>query len=93
MIRFDRPDVEYQQAVYQAVSRALERRPEAQFDLVAVSPGAGSASDVAISSNRARDHAEDVLRTLVDMGLPARRITLAATATDVQGNEVHLYVR
>lgn len=93
VIRFDRPDVEYQQAVYQAVSRALERRPEAQFDLVAVSPGAGSASDVAISSNRARDHAEDVLRTLVDMGLPARRITLAATATDVQGNEVHLYVR
>jgi len=49
VIRFDRPDVPYQQALYTAVSRALERRPEAAFDIVAVSPNSGSAADVALA--------------------------------------------
>ncbi len=37
VIRFDKPDVAYEPALYQALSRALERRPDATFDLVAVS--------------------------------------------------------
>ena len=36
VIRFDRANVPYEQALYTAVSRALERRPQALFDLVAV---------------------------------------------------------
>ncbi|NIR46586.1 MAG: hypothetical protein GWM93_14615, partial [Gemmatimonadetes bacterium] len=31
VIRFDRKDVDYEQALYTAVSRALERRPNATF--------------------------------------------------------------
>ena len=41
VIRFDKPNVAYQQAVYNAVSRVLERRPDAAFDLVAVAPSTG----------------------------------------------------
>ena len=33
VIRFDKPDVAYEPALYQALSRALERRPDAVFDL------------------------------------------------------------
>ncbi len=94
VIRFDRPNVEYEQALYNAVSRALERRPEATFDLVAVAPGQGSAAEAAKSANTARRNAEAVLRSLTAMGLPASRVTLSAgTSGEAQTNEVHLYVR
>jgi hypothetical protein len=94
VIRFDRPNVEYEQALYSAVSRALERRPQAGFDLVAVAPNQGSAAAVARSSNAARRNAENVLRSLTSMGLPASRVTLSAgTSGEAQTNEVHVYVR
>ena len=94
VIRFDRDDVPYQQALYNAVSRALERRPNASFDLVAVSPRSGTAAQVALNSTAAKRHAEAVLRSLADMGLQPNRIKLSATATDdAQSNEVHIYVR
>ena len=94
VIRFDRPDVPYQQALYTAVSRALERRPQASFDLVAVSPSKGSAAQVALAQSKSRKYAEKVMRTLIDMGLPASRITLSATTSpSASTNEVDIYVR
>lgn len=94
IIKFDRPNVTYQQALYTAVSQALERKPTATFDLVAVSPQAGSAAQVALNSAAARRNAEGVLRTLTDMGVPASRVQLLAqTAAEAVNNEVHLYVR
>jgi hypothetical protein len=94
VIRFDRPNVEFEQALYTAVSRALERKPQAAFDLVAVAPASGTAADVARSANVARRNAENVLRSLTSMGLPASRVTLSAgTSGEAQTNEVHIYVR
>ena len=94
VIRFDRDNVPYQQALYNAVSRALERRPNASFDLVAVSPRAGTATQVALNSTAAKRHAEAVLRSLADMGLQTNRIKLSAMTTiGAQTNEVHIYVR
>ncbi len=87
VIRFDRPDVEYRQALYEAVSKALERRPTAAFDLVAVAGVEGNGA-------AAQQNAEEVLRALNEMGLPPDRIALsAATSQQATGNEVHLYVR
>ena len=94
VIRFDRPKVEYEQALYTAVSRALERRPQAGFDVVAVAPGQGSAAQVARGANAARRSAESVLRSLTSMGLPPSRVNLSAgTSGEAQTAEVHLYVR
>ena len=94
VIRFDRPDVEYQQALYTAVNRALERRPQAVFDLVAVAPARGSAAQAAASTTSARRNAENVLRSLNNMGLPASRVSMSAmSSADAQTSEVHLYVR
>ncbi|MDG2320061.1 MAG: hypothetical protein P8L79_07380 [Rhodospirillaceae bacterium] len=91
VIRFDRQDVEFEPAVYQAVSRALERRPDAIFDLVAVSPGTGGQG---LSSGSARRNAEQVLQSLSGMGLPADRVMLSAMSSDTaQSSEVHIYVR
>jgi hypothetical protein len=94
VIRFDRPDIPYQQALYNAVSRALERKPNASFDLVAVTPKRGSAAQTALNSTQTKRNAEAVLRTLADMGLPANRVKLSATTSpDVEANEVQIFVR
>ncbi|HNS39808.1 MAG TPA: hypothetical protein PKJ56_06125 [Promineifilum sp.] len=92
VVKFDRPNVEYEQQLYAAVSQALDRKPDAMFDLVAVTPakpGPGAASGVS-----ARRNAEHVMRSLTNMGLPPTRVTLSATNSgQIQVNEVHLYVR
>ena len=94
VIRFDRPDVPYQQALYMAVSRALQRRSQSSFDLVAVTPNQGTPADVALAASKAKKSAEAVMRSLMDMGLPANRVALSsATSADATTGEVHLYIR
>lgn len=94
VIRFDRPNPAYEQALYTAVSRAIERRPDVTFDLVAVSPGRGNQAQVALAATTAKRNAEAVMRSLTDMGLPANRVSLSSsTSNSAQTNEVHLYVR
>jgi len=93
VIRFDRSNVAYEQALYNAVSRVLERRPNATFTLVAVAPASGGAARVALNSNKARRNTENVLRALQRMGLPPQRIGISArTSGAAQSNEVHLYL-
>ncbi|MBL4747445.1 MAG: hypothetical protein JKY17_01205 [Magnetovibrio sp.] len=94
VIRFDRNKVPYQQALYNAVSRVLERRPNAAFDLVAVAPISGGPARVALNSNKVRRHAEDVLRSLIEMGLPPERVAVSSKTSNTSiNNEVHLYLR
>jgi hypothetical protein len=89
-IRFDRPDVPYEEALYGAVNQALERRPDIAFDVVAVSPP-GAAPSSATASKR---NIESVVQSLTSMGLPADRIRLSArTLADASGNEVRIYPR
>ena len=94
VIRFDRTNVQYEQPLYNAVSSALQRRPNAMFDLVAVAPNHGNAARVALSASSSKKNAETVLRSLSDMGLPLDRVRLSAlTSNTAATNEVHLYVR
>ncbi len=94
VIRFDSADVAYEEALYGAVSTALERRPDARFELVAVTPLSGGPSDVAANAGNAKRNAERVMRSLIDMGLPADRLILASATSDTaRTNEVQVYVR
>ncbi len=94
VIRFADPNVQYEQALFSVVNRALERRPNAGFDLVAITPNTGSPAQISLATTKSRRNAENVLRSLTSMGLPADRVTLSATSSaQAQGNEVHVYVR
>jgi hypothetical protein len=94
VIRFDRPNVAYEQALYSAVSRALDRRPGATFDVVAVAPAGGNAGQSALNTSTSKRNAETVVRSLTNMGLPPDRINLSATSSaSAQGNEVQVFVR
>ena len=46
VIKFDRPGVDYQQILYAALNQALQNRPSAGFQVVAVSPTRGTAASV-----------------------------------------------
>lgn len=93
-IRFDRPNVEYEQALFNAIKQALERRPGATFDVVGVSPQSGNAGRAALDGNAARRNAQQVMRSLADMGLPSDRVSLSSTtAPDARTNEVRIFVR
>lgn len=94
VIRFDHPNVEYEQPLYTAISQALEKYPAVKFDLVAVSANEGNPARLAMASAEARKNGESVLRSLTQMGLPLERIRLnAATSKDVMNSEVHIYIR
>ncbi len=94
VIRFDRNDVSYEQALYTAASQALERKPDAVFTVVAVSPAQGTAAQVALNANNAKRQAERVYRSLTNMGMPSARITMTQTPSPaVNTNEIHVYVR
>ena len=94
VIRFDRPDVPFQRALYTAVSRALDRKPDATFELVAVSPQGGSPARTALNKTAAKRNAQNVLRSLSDMGLPGHKVSLSAvTSKETDNNEVRLFVR
>ena len=86
VIRFDRPDVAYEQALSAAVEQALDRRPDLVFEIVGVAPG----DDIA----RAADYADRVRSSLRRMGVPTARLRVATRfdrAAEVE--EVRLYLR
>jgi hypothetical protein len=94
VVRFDHPNVDYQQILYAALNQALQNRPGASFQVVAVSPTRGNAASVQIAQSTARRHAEDIMRSMSDMGVPATRMGVASTtdpATSV--SEVRVFVR
>ncbi|MEM9469626.1 MAG: hypothetical protein AAF988_05630 [Pseudomonadota bacterium] len=93
-IRFDKPNVDYEQPLYVAVQNALQRYPNAQFELVAVHPTNGNAAQVAIESTKARRNAEKVLRDLTQMGISTNQVDLSyAPTAQARSSEVHLYIR
>ncbi|MBI2235000.1 MAG: hypothetical protein HYU57_08495, partial [Micavibrio aeruginosavorus] len=93
-IRFDKPNVSYEQPVYMAVNEAMQRYPSARFELVAVHPTGVNSAEGAIESTRARRNAEKVLRTLTQMGVGMDRIDLSyMPSSEALTSEVHLYVR
>ena len=92
IIRFSQPNINYEQALYTAVNKVLQNRPNATFELVAVSSVNGGTAKAALNANETRRNAQNVLRSLVDMGLPPGRVSLSATSSS-SGNEVRLYLR
>ena len=94
VIRFDRPGVDYQQILYAALSQALQSKPNAGFSVVAVAPTRGTAAAVQIAQTSAKNHAQEVLRSMTDMGVPASRLAVAsATDPGATSSEVRVFVR
>jgi hypothetical protein len=94
VIRFDKPNVDYQQILYAALNQALEARPGAGFSVVAVSPTRGTVVAVKLAQTSAKRHAQEVMRSITDMGVPASRLAVASsTDPSATSSEVRVFVR
>jgi hypothetical protein len=105
VISFADADAYFEAALFSIVYAALGRRPNAGFDLVGVSPSLDAAAAAAQDErdgaqiytarlDTGRVNAQQVRRALLSMGLPAERMTLAATNSPAaRAEEVHIYVR
>jgi len=95
IIRFDKPNVNYEPALYAAVKSALDRRPNAVFDIVAVSPDTGNPAQQTLAAGNARRNAESVLRSLTAMNMPPNRVRLSSgSSPSASANgEVQVFVR
>lgn len=91
-IRFDQKKVDFQQDLYAALNKALQAKPAASFRVVAVSPTQGSAAAVQSVQGEAHKHAQDVLKAMTGMGVPAARVTISSsTDPSVSASEVRVY--
>jgi outer membrane protein OmpA-like peptidoglycan-associated protein len=88
-IKFDRPSVTYREALAAALKQALIRRPDAAFDVVGVTAsGAQEAQDLV------KARAEDVSRTMMELGVAATKIGIdSSRERGVTSDEVRIFVR
>lgn len=94
VIKFEHGDEDYQQILYAALTQALQSRPGAAFSIVAVSPTRGTATAVRLAQTAAQRHAQDVMRSMTDMGVPPSRLAVASqTDPSVATSEVRVFVR
>ena len=71
-----------------------QSRPGAGFDVIGVSPTRGTATAVQLAQTSARRHAQDVMRSMTDMGVPATRLGLSSsTDPSIMDSEVRVYIR
>lgn len=88
-IKFDRPSVTYREALAAALKQALLRRPDAAFDVVGVTASAAQESQDLVKAR-----AEDVSRTMMELGVAATKIGIdSARERGVSSDEVRIYVR
>lgn len=93
-IRFARSHTTYERELYSALSQALAAKPSASFNVVGISPTRGSATAVQLAQNSAQRHAQDVMRTMGEMGVPATRMAVSSsTDPAATSSEVRVYVR
>ena len=94
VIRFDEGSPDYEPALHQAVTAAVDRKPDVIFDVVAISPRAGTPAQQAQAADEARSHGRDVFRTLMTMGLPGEQVTFDHAALEAAASsEVRVFVR
>ena len=94
VIRFTETTVDYEKALAEAVKRAVARKPDLAFDMVAVTPRAGSAEELADLTEKAHAEAAAVMKSLSALGIGPERVSMmtwTGQSTDV--NEIRLYIR
>jgi hypothetical protein len=94
VIRFTESSVDYEKALSEAVKRAVARKPNLAFDLVAVTPRAGTAEDLADLTEKAHAEAAAVMKSLSALGIGPERVSMMTwTGQPTDVNEIRLYIR
>lgn len=84
VVKFDKANVAFEEPLYQALSRALERNPSATFEVSGVAPQGKSSTDV-------KKDVKAVMNALTEMGLPASRVAITMSTDNVPFDEVRVF--
>lgn len=88
--KFNKSDVKYHAGLKQAVTKALERKPDVKFEIVAVSPVSASS----VTRSNAQNNASTIFQDMIDMGVGADKISLSSkTSASANSAEVQIFVK
>lgn len=94
IIRFDKPNIDYERPLYKAVSAALDKYPSARFSILTVSASNDNKAKESLDKQDARKRGEEVMDALVKMGLPTSRIKVESTVSDkATAAEIHIFLK
>jgi hypothetical protein len=94
VIRFTESSIDYEKTLAEAVKRAVARKPNLAFDLVAVTPRAGTADELAELTDQAHAEAAAVIKSLSALGIGPERVSMMTwTGQPTDVNEIRLYIR
>ncbi len=92
VVRFNQPQVYYEQSLYQAISQAVAVKSGLLFDVVSAAPG-GTANDMGWQQT-ASAHTQMVVASMEKMGVPQTRMTITGQReAGLKFDEVRIYVR
>lgn len=92
IIRFNEPDVAFQDPLYETMVKAFKIKPSAVFDIVSVSQKSSNKKTQNDNDQVAQENAAKVIQTFNDMGMPTTRLTLSNIAESVQSSEIRIFV-
>lgn len=94
VLRFNQSRVYYEQPLYQAIEKAVAVKPGVMFDVVSLAPSTGQAANDAAWQQTASAHAQQVVASMQQMGVPMSRISVRGQSQPgIPADEVHIYVR
>lgn len=94
IIRFNQPNVYYDQQLYTALSKAVAVKADLLVDVVAYAPQTGNAQVDKAWQAKASQDAQGVVATLEQLGVPRSRVTVTGQPQPgLRFDETHIYVK
>lgn len=93
VIRFNEASVPYEWPLYETLTKALEVKPQAHFDVVSVAPRSQDLNQQMKDSDTASSDLARVLGTLKEIGMPENRYKVSKIYDAVKSSEVRIYVK
>jgi hypothetical protein len=93
VVRFNQPNLYYQQQLFNVVSRALDAKPDVMFNIISLVPETPDANLNQRIGADARNSTGSFVANMVQMGIPQNRIRVSyQPGYNIESNEVHLFV-
>jgi len=94
VIRYNQENIYYQMPLYNAVRKALQVKPDAQFTFVSKIPVTGHPEKDSKAQQQAHTNWQAVLQTLNDIGMPEKQMTMRFEQSNaLLNNEILVFVR
>lgn len=93
VVRFNQDAVAYEWPLYNTLTKALEVKPQAQFDIVSVATRSKDLNQQKANGDKANADLEKVLATLKEIGMPDNRYDVTKIYDDVPSSEVRIYIK